>query len=1095
MRAALTEGRFVTVTLEVKDTEGREDSVDREMRYAENPYVAVLEMDKDQYTTGDPVEIVAKLSDLDHAPLRDRAVALVVGEQRLEGRTDTGGMAHFSLRMPDTTVSVELFVPGVDQAVASGQLTWAAPKAMRSHIATPVLRERVQAEVVVHFPAGIEPAEAVVHMDVIDTSGALVNAVLLPVGREDGKPVARGRFDAPSWGSMLLTFFALGRPPEASGGDGPPHHALGLLTEGQNLVVQPDRTLEITLKGWPESAKPGAEIEWETHVADAQGRPVRASVGAAIVDRRVLALKDPLEITPMDQLYRPELRTMSTTGSKILSWPVVSRNWGERVHDVALPPFPYLDGGRLRARSGRSGGADPEPSPDVDADGVMDELDAPVHSLEPPPPPQASQPSMMPARPGPSAPPEPPAAPAITIRTRFPETSLWEPLLTADPAVTVRAVLPEAIAEQELIVVASDASGGIGVHRARVRVSQPLYVQLDLPDVLHVGETLAVPAIVRNGTDAPLTLTITAAGRGVVIEAPSAPLTLAAGATGAAWLKLRAESAGPVTLDVQAASGTVGDRIQRTVHAAPEGVAEVTLHRARLTGGSVELTWTVPEGVESDATLRVLFPSVTTAFLDAAGLAERVGKDPFGLATDLLSAALVLRYAAHRDMASAPLDQLHTLVSAALPRIEQAQRTDGAFTWWRSGAPSPYVTAWVLEGLLAARRVPLPVSAAVIRAAAEYLTTALDADGLIQVADIAWWEGDTRAVREGLTAEVADVLSQIPAGERSQAVRDVLEKLTPALRTMVSRSAPEPLSAGRALTALLREAAITADEARAAIRALLERRDRGHWEPSWFHAYGGRVEATAAVLAAMHALDPAAFATEKRDAVAWLLSTREAWGQWHNERGTATTIRALLAVGAPAGEVGGTVAIHLDGELLREVAIRADDPLISALELSHLALKPGLRPGRHTVEVRYDGDLAPAVVLAARSWRRGAQAVARAGGVVVRTRAPDELRVGEAGELRVTLELADSTTPATILVAPSTLLDWDAGRMDPLDGVISDWRVGEHGLELTLAPHTRRGRLTIPVLAARAGKSSWPTVGVILGSDRARATPGSLVVR
>ena len=64
----------------------------------------------------------------------------------------------------------------------------------------------------------------------------------------------------------------------------------------------------------------------------------KAAVGIAGVDRRVLSLKDPLEITPMDQFYNPELRTMSTTGSKIGIRPSAAREQGTIVDSTTRDP-------------------------------------------------------------------------------------------------------------------------------------------------------------------------------------------------------------------------------------------------------------------------------------------------------------------------------------------------------------------------------------------------------------------------------------------------------------------------------------------------------------------------------------------------------------------------------------------------------------------------------------------------------------------------------------------------------------------------------------------------------------------------------------
>jgi len=70
----------------------------------------------------------------------------------------------------------------------------------------------------------------------------------------------------------------------------------------------------------------------------------------------------------------------------------------------------------------------------------------------------------------------------ITIRTRFPETALWEPLLkTAEGTASLSVTFPDAITVQRLTLVASDKLGGVGILHQDVEVRQDLFVQSDLP--------------------------------------------------------------------------------------------------------------------------------------------------------------------------------------------------------------------------------------------------------------------------------------------------------------------------------------------------------------------------------------------------------------------------------------------------------------------------------------------------------------------------------------------------------------------------------------------------------------------------------------
>jgi hypothetical protein len=270
--------------------------------------------------------------------------------------SDPQGTARFKVTMPAGPLPISLYMEGVEPPIATQELGWVEARPMASQVAEPILRERQMAKILVRFPEQIRPAERVVHLDVVDSSGAIVQSALLPVEDTPTGPIAQGSFEAPTWGSMLITLFALGKP---AGAQGPlTHQQLGLLTEGQNMVVHPDRTLEVMLDGVPDQVRPGSQLTFKPRVRTPQGKEVEASVGVALVDQRIMALRDPLEVTPMDQLYNPTLRTMATVGAQILSWPVVSRNWGDARDDIALPPFPFLEGGPISASQRQLAAAD-----------------------------------------------------------------------------------------------------------------------------------------------------------------------------------------------------------------------------------------------------------------------------------------------------------------------------------------------------------------------------------------------------------------------------------------------------------------------------------------------------------------------------------------------------------------------------------------------------------------------------------------------------------------------------------------------------------------------------------------------------------------
>ena len=1109
LKKMASEGAWVKLSIKARDGLGREDEVVRELRYTANPYVAVLELDKDQYSTGDAVEVIAKVRDLDGVPLRSAPLTLQLGSERIKGETDASGTAQFSLTMPSSSVGVQLFVPGVKAAIAVGNLNWVAPRAMVSHIAQPIIKERARARVTVRFPANIRPMEKVVHMDVVDTSGAIVNAVLLPIQETREGFVATGEFDSPTWGSMLLTFFALGAPKDVRINASNPQQDIGLLTEGQNLVVHPDRELEILLDGIPDEARPGQTLDITAKIRNAQGELIQASVGAAVVDERILSLKDPLEITPMDAFYEPTLRTMSTTGSKILSWPVVSRNWGGRQQDVALPPFPYLPGGSVNLVASRQeaqgsmgkfaslGEAPEEMTEGEDYDSLSAGTAKPkvkksmkVSSQDAPPSPimDKEKSNAGPAESRRSRTKDA-SAPAkevtITIRTNFEETSFWQAHMRAEGSVQLSPKLPDAITQQQLIVVASDARGGVGIKRQSIPVTQSLWARADFPKTMRPGDTLMVPVVVQNTSKAAAEVSLTFESSGLTVAAPTRSLSVPAQSSAGVMMQVTATAQGDIPYTLTASANTTVDLIKGLARVEPAG--RVRTRSASGTAskkGAFVASWEVmAEDAGNEAYVSVAVPGVTSAMAGLQDFGAIVRDAPLSITSDLATAALLLQYAQRNKIDSPALKDLRQRVMMALGALQFSQQPSGSFSYWRTGRPSTFVTTWALAGLLEAQQLDLPVPQATLTRGGEWLASQVQSDGLVDVSDTAFWEGESELVRLGISAEVFHVLARIPASSRTAPINAALATLQGTFAAYLKRPQVDALPAARSIQALKAMGALDAPSARAAISKLLSARDDKHWEPSWFHSHAGRVDATAAMIEAMVALDKDAWAAEIRDAVSWVLSTRESWGMWHSEHATAAAVRALNAANPTALDYSGTLTVKLDGKLVRTLSLGKQDPFMDALALQHLALGSGLDKGKHSVEVAFDGQPLQAT-LTHRHWSElpARPEVSAAGYTLAATTTAKTLALGQSAQLNIKLERPATRALSLLHIAPSSLLALDTAALIAAveaSPTLTDLVLTEEGARITLLPWAASTTtLKLAVTAARAGQGAWPSVSV-----------------
>lgn len=1118
-----------TITMTARAPHGRTAHAIADLAVTDHPYTGALELDREHYHTHDPVRITARLHDHRGAPAARVPVTVRCGEGGVvAGLTDGRGEAQITCKMPDMASVITLQARGHADPLARTTARWVTTSPMRAHLPSAPLREREHVRVRVTFPAHIVPVERVVHMDMVDASGALVHSALLPVREQGGVFQAEGKIQAPVWGTALVTLFVLGRSRRDVASPSAPHHTLGLITEGQSLIVRPDRELRITLDGVPDVAAPGQPLTIRARVQDRHGQPAQVSVGAALVDQRALAAHDPLRLGPAQVFYDPSRRAMTTTSARLLSWPVLSRNWGSARQDLTLPPFRFQPGGALVASAGgelafKARGEGQEVAPDKterEAKPTVDKAPRSPRRKRDTSANKINKPDKKPAEAAPNddavatlgdlgrqgadrerldnrdvrEPRTPPLK--ITIRTRFDTTSLWAPRVEGSGQVVIPARLPDTIAPQELVLIASDDEGGVGMLRKTVQVTQPLHARVDMPAQLTAGEEVRAAVTIRCAESCGA-MVLRAEAPGLGVKAQEVPLQLDAGEARTVSLVLRPERAGRAdyVVTLRATSSGRTDVTRGVVQVLPAGVPHDTVTRGVATSGApFAASWTAAPGQLASA--HITLPGLTAALQGLDALERRVSDDPMSLAGDLTAAALVLQHARARKLSSPKLTALRARVLGSVGALTSAQRPDGAFVYWRTGNPSVMMTAWVLEGLLEAQELDLPVDQRAITRAASWLAARFGTPGgLLDMREVEAWEGDRDRMREGLTAQVVHVLARVPEATRTRAVQAVLTAQLQRGARLLQREALDPLVAGLTVETLLRHKRLPAPLARRVIDRLRQRRDAGRWEPSWFHAFGGKVEATSAMIHAMLATDPKGYQADLRDAADYLLATRESMGAWHNERATSAALRALLRL-HPTRPTTGTITVKLDGRTVRRVQLDRDTPFAAALALASVELPLNTRDA-HRLQVEATGGLRPSVTLRRRDYAPFDARQRRASSTLVAS-APSTVKAGNATSLTISLKRAATAHTATLtLPLDRALLTPDLpalARHVEADPHILRYTLDAQGLHLELRPDTRALSIPIPLRARRAGKGAWPTVLLHDGATVRTASPGALSI-
>lgn len=699
-------------------------------------------------------------------------------------------------------------------------------------------------------------------------------------------------------------------PGDGSSPDAPavPELRVGLV----NLPVATERQeLNITLTPDKTDAGPRDTVRYTVKATDHSGAGVRAEVSLALVDKAVLTLADDPNPTLVQAFYQRRPLNVFTSS----------------------PLTVLVDRVTARLQPGDKGGGGGE-------------------------------------------------AGASFVRQDFPDTAFWEPALVtgADGTAVVSVALPDTLTTWRMSARAITADTLVGQTTADIVASKPLFLRPTLPRFLSAGDTATLQTVVHNGTGAPIDANVSlavetrqapgaapgSAPAAVTIEnQPQQTVSVPAGGTALVRWEVR------VPLDLGAA-----DRAVLTLRASGGGAedaieADLPLKRLETPEGTASAGQVIDQVVETvrlpDAKLAAggrldleLSPSLTAG---ALGSVSALASHPYDGAEQ--SVSKFLPAAALQGALSAAgrqESQLATTLAAELPRALQRlyalQRLDGGWGWWEGDQTSPQITAYVVQGLVEARRAGYDVDGAVFDRGVAFLKAALDDECKMQNARSPDAEAPhVASCTLNLRAYILYVLTEAGTIDRGRIValfdeRAALgvEGRAHLLMALLAAQAAAPAQGDTArVTALVSElmgsAILTASEA--------------HWEEAeldgWRMASNTRSTAVATVAllradASAGAQQGAASALLAPNAIRYLMAGRDG-GMRGSTQDTSFAALALAEYIGASGdlEASYTYRAALDGRTLREASVGRDTLAENAALRVPLA---DLRPGGSQVTLQ-----------------------------------------------------------------------------------------------------------------------------------------------
>ncbi len=689
----------------------------------------------------------------------------------------------------------------------------------------------------------------------------------------------------------------------------------------------------------------------------------------------------------------------------------------------------------------------------------------------------------------------------ITIRTEFPETALWSPKLRTENGTTrMKIRIPDSITVQELSLVASDRKGGVGILRQPITVHQDIFVRLSPPATMVLGDAVQVQALVRNFSDAEIAGTVTFSSDDVALagDAEQAPVTIAAGESAVVNWVVKPMRTGEAKMTVRVSTPDIEDSETRATFVLPAGDPTIKVRRGEVKKGDafegkVKLS---KRSTYRTAFVGVSFPNIIPALQGWEGLAEWplawVGVT--GVASRAIMDAAMLDWGVKAKKDGAWFTHMRGRLTRASIALSASQQKDGSWGWFYladAALPeggyhgSTYMTAYALRALLEIKAADFVVDDGVIATANQWLYAQRNDKGIWSTGPAYFWEVNAPEADWGLSAELFALLVDAERSLGDKPSKD-LKKVAGMIEDHLAGAPADPATLAWGVMGLTAWAewqkdAGAAKLAKTRIQQLLTMKRKGHWEPHWYHAYGGMVELNALILRVLTEDDAEAHAGTIREIITWLLSTREAWGAWHNEIGTANAVRALLRAGAGAiAEVPSVVTVSVNGEQVARVDIDPADPFLSAASLRHLEITEHMKAGTNEVRVSYDGALQAPVTLEVREWGKDKQGATGGGVLSVARKAASKVKVNEPIDVTLTVGAKDKAPFVQVTDGIPANTTPDTASLDALvkAGTIQGYDLGKGEVSFFLKELKGEKTLTYKLVANRPGAAGHPGVRI-----------------
>jgi len=639
-----------------------------------------------------------------------------------------------------------------------------------------------------------------------------------------------------------------------------------------------EKELTITMtpdKSPEEHYRPGERVTYEIDVADSAGDPVDAELSLALIDKAVLTLADRPGQGLVNYFWRERGVGVSTACGLTLS--------GDRINEEIAEEVKGLGGG--------GGGEEFGP-----------------------------------------------------VRKRFPDLAYWEAALQTgeDGHATVSVELPDNLTTWRMSAWAATAETLVGQENVDIISTKDLLVRSVAPRFFVVNDEAELAAVVHNNTPQALEVDIAFEAQGLQVDgSASQQVSVASGGKAKVVWSVTVQDVEEATLLFGASAPGLSDAMEITLpvyrYSTPEVVA--TAGQLKEDGQVLEAAVLPPSYDPTQGELSIhVDPSLAAGMVDGLEYLEHY---PYECTEQTVSRFLpnVVTYRAFKELGLDRPDleeKLPALVSQGLQRLYNKQHYDGGWGWWLYDESRPYLTAYVMLGLVEADRAGFAVDKEVMEEAVDFLQ-----DSLLRPHDLeTHWKANQQAFILYVLAEAGE--EDLARTETLFQAREALDTFGKAYLAMAfGLLEPDSIRVDTLLSDITSDAILSATGA--------------HWEEAHadYYAMNTDTRSTAIVLAALARLEPDSGLAP--NVVRWLMVVRQD-GYWETTQETAWAIIGLTDWMIATGELEGAYNWHVivNGELLGEGSVdesNVDETTKLQIEVARLLADAGEYTGANRVVI------------------------------------------------------------------------------------------------------------------------------------------------